>query len=155
MSSTHTAPFTTPTASPQQLQPNVISVVWFGDGVGAQEVGQQAVEINEEEDQIVSHPNDWIPHVSLELTHAVDLRWVIHTKVPGWHFDILADEEGSEGQGGQEQVEVARQQENEGQQQVGSQLGDHPQIESVAALLGIEVITLQVWQSDYIVDKEK
>lgn len=47
----------------------------------------------------------------LELTHAVDLCWIIHTKVPSWHLDVLADEECSEGQRGQKQVEVSCQQE--------------------------------------------
>lgn len=48
----------TPITGYEELQPNIICVVWLGNRVGAQEVGQQAVKIDEEEDQVVAHTND-------------------------------------------------------------------------------------------------
>lgn len=39
---------------------------------------------------------------------------------------LLAEEEGSQGQGGEEEVVVSSQQEHEGEQQVRCQLGNHP-----------------------------
>ncbi|MPC14216.1 hypothetical protein E2C01_006976 [Portunus trituberculatus] len=41
----HNSAHFTPVIAYAELQPNVISVVWLGDWVGAQEVGQQAEKV--------------------------------------------------------------------------------------------------------------
>lgn len=111
-----------------------------------------AVQVDEEAEQVVAQFNHGLLHVGLELTPVVDLSGVEHAHVPHGNLHVPINVPGSYRQVEQEDEPVHGDEHEHGGETLTHHLWNHPLVEFGAACSGVDIITLQIRQSDNEVD---
>lgn len=108
------------------------------------------VQVHEKDDHVEPEPDHRVPQVPLHHAPVVDLGRIVNAQIPSRHLYQIIQQPTHHRCIRDEQNPASVEQQHERQEAVGGQLRNDPKVQLRAALLGVQIVTLQVGQDNHL-----